>query len=598
MRFVRPPALGAMLLAVFLTAPIAGAQALDQVPGDALVVVRVKNLDQVSKKVATFAKGLGLDQQMPELGDPLTALADKAKMTKGLNRGGDMVIAMMDPEQFGGKPDQAVLMLIPTTDYKSFLTNFKAATDEGDGISKATPQDGPEDVFVANWGTYAALSPNKATLAKKPTGLKPTGFSAKELEAKDVVMFANIKAVRGKVLPEMKKNREQLLAQIQQGLEGEGAAKFVPVAKVAANQFLNVAEGFMRDAHSATVSLNLTEGGIGMTYAADFDPTSYAGKMALQNKPATGSLLAGLPDRKYFFFAGGASDPEQSAKAWGDLLDPVIKELAAVPEAAKFAKAMESMKKGAGATSGFALGYVAPTGALGQESVLQQVAVMRGDSKTIQSSQREMMGAMNDLMKMLPQQAGGQAGAMNFEYKPGARTVGGVQFDAFETKINFAEDDPQQQQAKQMLAFVYGPAGMTGVLGAVDPKTVVSVQGGDEKLISDAVTASKANADTLGAQAGVRAVGNELPKNRSMEAYLDLGTLVSTGTRYARGFGLPVNVKLPADLPPIGFSAGTDATAVRMDVHVPNRLVQGLMTAALDAQRQMQNQNNPGGGLE
>jgi hypothetical protein len=494
-----------MLLAAFLTAPARG-QALDQVPGDALVVVQVKNLDQLSKKVAGFAKGLGLDQQMPELADPLTALAEKAKMTKGLNRGGDMAVALMDPDQFGGNAEQAVLMVVPTSDYKAFLTNFKAATDEGGGVSKVTPQDGPEDIFVANWGQYAAMSPNKAALAKKPTGIKLTGFSAKEAEAKDVVMYANIKAVRGKVLPELRKNRDEMMAQIQKGLEGEGAAKFVPLAKAAANQFLSVAEGFMTDAHSATVALNLTDGGIGLTAAADFDPTSYAGKMALTNKPATSSLLSGLPDRKYFFFAGGKSDPEQSGKMWADLLDPIIKELNAIPETAKFAKAMESMKKGNAATTGYTLGWVAPTGALGQESVLQQVAVLHGDSKVIQESQRDMMGAMNDLMKMMPQQgAAAQAGAMNFEYKPAARTVGGVQFDAFETKINFPEDDPAGQQAKQMLAFIYGPAGMTGVLGAVDAKTVVSVQGGDEKLIADAVTASKANADTLGAQAGVRA---------------------------------------------------------------------------------------------
>jgi hypothetical protein len=73
---------------------------------------------------------------------------------------------------------------------------------------------------------------------------------------------------------------------------------------------------------------------------------------------------------------------------------------------------------------------------------------------------------------------------------------------------------------------------------------------------------------------------------------------VSTGARYARGFGLPVNVKLPADLPPIGFATGTDATAVHVDMVVPTKLVQGLMSAYLDAQRQMQNQNNQGGGLE
>lgn len=595
MRFARPSALGVMLLATFLTAPALG-QVLDQVPGDALVVVKVKKLDAFSKKVAAYAKSLGLDQQAAELNDPLAAVVEKAKLSKGLNRGGDLVVAFLDPAQFGGNPEQSVLVLVPTSDYKAFLTNFTTSTDAGGGVSKVTPQDGPKDVFVANWGTYAAMSPAQAVLGKKPNGLKLTGLSAEESTGKDVVLYANIKAVRTKLLPELKKRRAEMLGQIKTGLDGPGMAKFLPLAEAAAGQMLNVVEGFLTDAHSATVSLNMTENGVNLTTAADFDPTSYLGKMALQSKPATGPLLAGLPDRKYFFFAGGKSDPELNAQLWTDLLNPIIKELGAVPETAKLAAAMESMKKGMAATTGFAVGYVAPTGPLGQESVLQQIAVIRGDSKAVQQSQRDTMAAMNDLMKMLPQQAG-QAGAVTFDYKPGARTVAGVPFDAFETKMNFPEDDPQSQQAKQMLAFIYGPTGMTGVLGAVDPKTVVSVQGGDEKLITDAVTASKANADTLGAQAGVRGVSVEMPKNRSFEAYLDLGTLVSTGARYARGFGLPVNVKLAADLPPVGFAGGTDATAVRVDVHVPNRLVQGLMTAFLEAQRQMQNPNKPGGGL-
>ena len=39
---------------------------------------------------------------------------------------------------------------------------------------------------------------------------------------------------------------------------------------------------------------------------------------------------------------------------------------------------------------------------------------------------------------------------------------------------------------------VYGPFGQTGVMGEIDPKTVVMVQGGNDQLVSDAVAAAKA----------------------------------------------------------------------------------------------------------
>ena len=59
---------------------------MDQVPGDAMVVFKVKNLDDASKKVAKWAKDLGLDQMDPVWGDPLGGLADKAHMPGGRER--------------------------------------------------------------------------------------------------------------------------------------------------------------------------------------------------------------------------------------------------------------------------------------------------------------------------------------------------------------------------------------------------------------------------------------------------------------------------------------------------------------------------------
>ncbi|QOV91001.1 hypothetical protein [Humisphaera borealis] len=592
MRFVRPFAarvslLAALTLALFTTASVQ-AQVLDQVPEDALLVFKVKSMDQLSQKIAKLAKTLGLDQQEPKLADPLGSLIEESGIKAGVNRAGDMALVFIDPEKTGGNPDRSVVVLVPTSDFKAFLTNFDDVVADG-AFVKAKPKKGGEEVFIAGWGAYAAVTPNKDILSKKPTGLKLSGFSAKESDSKDVLLYTNIKAVRGKLLPELKKGRDQMLAQIQQALEGENGGKFVPLAKVAANTLVNVAEEFLTDAHSGTVTLNLTDGGVNATVAADFEPTSYLGKLALQTKPAQGNLLAGLPDRKYFFFGGGSSDPEVTGKVFTDLLDPIIKEMSAVPDAAKFAAALESAKKSYASTSGWSLGYVAPTGALGQESVIQQVSVIHGDSKAIMDGQRTVMAAMTDLMKLLPQQQGQSVG---FEIKPGAKTISGVSFDAFETKMKFPEDDPQSAQAQQMIAFIYGPAGMTGVLGAVNAKTVVAVQGGSDELIADLVAAAKANADTLSAQAGVRSVAAELPKTRNAEMYLDLGTLVNTGVRYAKGFGVPVNVKLPADLPPIGFSSGTDATAIRVDVHIPTKLLEGMMSAFLQAQKDMQGGGN------
>ncbi len=141
---------------------------------------------------------------------------------------------------------------------------------------------------------------------------------------------------------------------------------------------------------------------------------------------------------------------------------------------------------------------------------------------------------------------------------------------------------------------VYGPDGQKGVVGEVDAKTLLVVQGGPKQLIDDSVAAAKADSDTLGEQTGVKAVASELPRNRAVVLYVDLGEIVSTGIRFAKGQGLPVNVKLRPNLPPIGMTAGSEESAIRVDVFIPDTLIQGMVAAGMQAQQQ---QNGPGGGI-
>lgn len=587
MKIRRQLAAAGLVLALLLCGK-ASAQVLDQVPGDALVVLKVKNLDQVNKKFAKWAKSLGLDVENPDLADPLGKLQAEAKLEKGIDKAGDLAIAYLDPASVGETEDEkSILVLIPTSDYAAFLSNFKSAADEpgAAGVKKATPQEG-EDVFVANWGKFAALSPSKSLLGKKPTGLKLQGVAAKESAAKDALIYANMAALKGKLLPELKKGRGELIAQLEQGLGQAGQGqKFLPLAKVLANQYLNVAEQFLTDARGASVGLNIGDAGIATTIAADFDPESYIGKLAADTKNGGDSLLAGLPDKKYFVYGGMTMTPAVMSKLLTDLVDPVTAELAKIPEAKGFLGAIDSWKKAQAAANSTAFGWIAPAGAMGAESLFQQVAVVKGDAKLMQDANRQTLSAMTELFKLLPKEA---ADMMKFEVQPGGKTVDGVALDRFETKMNMNPDDPQMAQAGQIMQMIYGPHGQTGVMGAVDPQTFVQVSGGSDQLISEAVAAAKAGRDALGANAGVRSVSGELPKQRVMAFYVAVDTMVSTGVRYAKGFGLPVNVKLAPNLPPVGVTAGTEGSAVRIDTFVPQPLVQDLVRAGIEATKQQQ----------
>jgi len=590
---IRTPIVVAGAMAALLLGSLAQAQVFDQVPSDALAVLRIKNVDAVSKKAGKLARGLGLDQISPELGDPLGALEDKAHMGKGVDKNGDLAMVLEDPDKHG-EGDKSLLILVPVDDYKAFLSNFKATESVGD-VTKATPVDGDEDVFVAHWGKFAAMSPNKDLVAKKPDGLKLEGAVAKEAASRDAIIYANVVALRDKALPELKKAREEMVSQAEKQLTdagGDSLKPFAPVLGVLLNEYMDAIEEVLNDCRGAVLGVNLSDEGVSISIVSDFEPDSAIGKMAREIKNTDKPLLAGLPDKKYFAFGGSVNNPEASAKLLDNVLEPIKAELAKIKEAKKFLPALDSLQKNAAATSGVSFGWVAPTGALGTESVLQQVEVIHGDATAIHATQRQMFEAMGDLLKELPQQP---KSSTSLKFDPDAKTVDGVKLDAYETKTAIDEQTPEGAMAKQIMTMVYGPNGQTGVVGEVDAKTLLLVQGGSDQLIADSVAAAKNGSDAVSDRASVKAVAGELPKKRAAEVYVDLGAIGNFVIQGAKQQGMAINVKLKPNLPPVGMTASSDGSAIRCDVFIPNTLLEGLGAAVIQTMQQAK--EGPGGGL-
>jgi len=337
----------------------------------------------------------------------------------------------------------------------------------------------------------------------------------------------------------------------------------------------------------------VTDAGVVMTIVADFQPQSHLGSVVAAAKNTDAPLIAGLPaDRKYFAVAGGVQDPQAAGKVMADMLAPIQKELAKVPEAKSISQAVDAWQKASTSITAYSMGYVIPGGQPRQESLIQEVAVMQGDVATVQSAQRQMFTAMNDIMKMLPNQG---AVTTNITVKEGARNVAGVKLDEVTTQMTFPPNSPEAKQAEKVFEVLYGKnnQGQTALIGAAGPKTLVMVQGGTDQLVSDAVAAAKAN-QPLPEPANVKAVSAQLPRTRSFVAYVELDNILNTGVRYGKEF-FPINVKPIPDLPPIGMSAGTEQSAMRVDIAIPMDLVKGMVSWGIEAQRAMQ--NNPNGGL-
>jgi len=574
---------------ISLGAPMAArAQVMQQVPSDALVVIKVNNLKAVSDKVAKFAEALGLAAVSPEFANPLQSLQDNMKIKQGLDTSGEMAFVFTKAAAKGGNPDEGMMILMPVSDYKAFLGNFQDVKTDG-AVSTFKPHEGNDkEIHAVNWGKYAAVSENQALLAQKPAGLKLSGLADKEAKEKDAFIFANIPALAEIALPHIQEARDKAMGEIDKELGNNDEAKeFTGVAKAAFGQALNVAEGFLKTSTGASLSLHLNDHGLSTTMMADFKPGSYAANMITKLKPTEQPLMAGLPNRKFFVAGGIVNEPQVSGPMIGDLFDPVSKELSNTKAGKGFASAIDAFKKSAGATKSVAFGYTVPTGALGADSIFQSVMVAKGDSAIIHSAQKEMLQGTAELMKLIPQQPG--APKVSYEVTPGAKSVGDVKLDSYAFNMQMDENNPQAAQAQQMMAFIYGPNGLGGSFGPVSKDTYVMVQGGTDKLLQDVVSSAKNNGpDAISSLAGVKKVSGQLPGKRLMTEYIFLDNILNSAVRYAQGFGMQVKMQLPADLPPIGVTAASEGTAFRIDSFVPTQLVQSVVAAGMQTFMQMQ----------
>lgn len=586
----------AVAMATALVSSQLRADVLDEVPSNALAVVEVKNLHSLSEKVAKTTQAWGLDELQPKLKDPLGTALEKAHLTKGVNTGGDAALIIFAPNKSTHvEPEPAAL--IPVSDYDEFLGNFEKVdnVNAGDGVTVVkSPEEQGTNLFIVHRGTYALIS-NRELKHLDKVGIKLTGVAAKELSSKDAVFFFNLPVVRDLTLPEIKKHREEWVKEVNKAIDNEPKIKaFEPVINVALNEAFDGVETGLSDADGLIFGLQIGDEGLLGSAVLEFKEGSTCASYVAMNKTSDIPPLAGLPNVKYFLFGGASADSKAMAPLADKIFDPLIKELHETHDESKigeqFAAVLETAKTIGTASTHNAVGWVAPTKPLGQDSIFAQIQVSNGDAQALADGQKKMMDEANGLMSLIPN------GAKVKIDRGGAKTVDGSELQTYSTKFDVDENDPRGVQAQQMFSMLYGPNGLNGVSGVLNEKTFLIAQGASDEVLEKTVKSAKEGKDELSDLPNVKMVIGHLPKESSVLYFVALDNIVSTAVKYAEGFGLPVKIKLPHDLPPIGFSAGTEGSAVRMDVFIPSQTVQSLIASGIDAYTQMQ-QGNKGGGL-
>src|SRR5687767_418422 len=100
MRYARRSALAAFLVALFVctAAQTTQAQVLEQVPSNALVVLKINKLQDVNAKIGRWVESMGIGAFAPQALDPLASLQEHLGIQKGLDTNGEAALVMMDPD--------------------------------------------------------------------------------------------------------------------------------------------------------------------------------------------------------------------------------------------------------------------------------------------------------------------------------------------------------------------------------------------------------------------------------------------------------------------------------------------------------------------
>jgi hypothetical protein len=578
----------AVALAMFITTA-ARAQVLTMVPADAMVVIKIKNMQDVSAKVAALSQQWGLANIRPELNDPLGTLLTAVGLGAGMNKNGEAAVAILKPAPGAGEP--GIVALVAVTDYKAFAASLPNAKPEGD-VTTFGLQGNPQPMYAKDWGKFAAISNIKTMVAAKGAGVTAAAVSAKELASKDLIVFANMKAISKEVLPQFQQMKPQILQMMDQGMAQGGGVnpKYAPALKAYFGQFLEIAEGFLRDSNGAAFGINLSKDGISTTLMAEFEPGSYGGKAIAGMKNTDASFTAGLPDGKYFVYGGLAINPEVDLKLFDDFVAPIEKELKALgAEGQPLLDYGNAMRSYFGAAKQMNFGMVAPpAAAIGQQGLIQAVSVVTGDTGKLSAAQKQMMATQDQIMKMT-----GAGDLVKTTVKPAAKTLEGVTLDSFTATVNMQPQTPQEQQAAFMLQMLYGPKGMTGYYGAVGADKMVAVAGGDDALLTAAIQSAKNGSDALGKGVAAK-VAAGLPQNRLGVLYLPIDTIATTVLDVMAARGMPGGVKLPPNLPPLAWALDSEGSAIRVDGYIPAQTVQSLIAAGM--QMWLQGMNGGGAG--
>ncbi len=565
--------------------------ALSKTPQGAQFVMIVPSMSEFSGKIAMINQNLGIDS--PELGDALSSFKAEIGIKQGLNDAGSAMVIIQDLAtaiETNEEPD--ILIVLPVTDYQAFVSNFQAegAAPAGEGTTEITMPDG-QSGFVMESGGYAIMGNNAEALANyAPIGKVEalTGRIGEQgksyLEKCDAAVYLDVKAMAPMLaskleeqVAEMKDNFQQMA---EMGMADEASLKSMDAAS---SMYASAGKAILEGADGLVMALDISDHGIGLTYAGQFQPESKVMQYLPGSNTSVASTLARLPQGSYIAAMAFNAEAFDVTK----LADAVF---AAFPEddpqMAVYRKAQPLM----GQMQQVACVFYTPDPAAmmsgtGMVNVLQTVKVK--DPDTYMAKAKQYMKELNGttIPMAMPMAQGGEAPSMKYitSYTDNALQLDGVQIDQYSMQMQMPQEMMMQMGPAAGMMQMF--SNFTGYATMFDGHYIASTTL-DQQLMAKGLAAAK-NGDGIGSGDTVADVREKaVPEGAIGEGYLSISGLIDTLAPMAMMFGMPP-VEAPENLPPIAAGLGMQDNSVALRLYVPNDTTKFIIDTAKDIQSQM-----------
>ena len=566
-----------VLLLAVIAAPTARAaeNVLTLVPDDAWGFAVVKNVGEVDGKIEKLGERLG--RPVPSL---LAMFRDKTGIGMGLDAAGDMLLIVVPPD--GERNVPRLLMVVPVTDYQTFVEQFEGDTSDTIGVVEVAG----EDVLVAHRSGYAVFTAMESKVLldeflEREAKLAPQIASLAEwLTENDVaaiVLPAGVKAAMDKAIEAIEQGRAmfQMMGANAEGQQAQQAQQVMEMMEVAGQLCTDLKSEVAVYAVGARAD---GEDNIFLSERVQATPDGQFAEWIKAFEPAEVNYLASLPAGP-FVFAGGGAVPQKVMEAltrWSfemmksnpamygvELSDEDIEKLTEISLASmKSVRWMSFVMRPGEADESF---YSTLSGVIGVEDASRYLAEYQ---KAIEAWVDIMKRAeVKPLMKMDVTEvevAGARA------LKIGADMSGMIE----------AQPMPQ---TKQLLEQMMGKGGrLDAYIVAADERTIVLGYVSEEK-VAGVVKNLEAGGANLSQDAEVAETAKLLPGDAQMVGYLSPRGAVAMANRFmtmmANGMGdqMPL-VEIPdfPETPPLGFTAKVVAGGIEAKSVVPGKVLEAL----------------------